>query len=284
MDYGARAREIGAELRDIRTQANYTQGDVGDLIGWTKVMVSRTERGLKRLSDNELSTILATLGVTGPVSERLLKFARELPQRDWWETDHPEITQQLATLLDLERTATRITTVGLTRVPDLLQTTGYLRALLAATDMHKKRIDAKAEILERRQHVLDDPEAVELVGVIDESVLRRTVGGKDVMGDQLRALLDAAERPNITVQVIPTSLGAHPAQTNPYDLLEFRKIPAVVHLPQHEDHGFVTAEDRVQDYQRLTRLLCSEAQPPEESLRKITAAAERMGSTVGRQC
>ena len=150
--------------------------------------------------------------------------------------------------------------------------------------MHKKRIDAKAEILERRQHVLDDPEAVELVGVIDESVLRRTVGGKDVMGDQLRALLDAAERPNITVQVIPTSLGAHPAQTNPYDLLEFRKIPAAVHLPQHEDHGFVTAEDRVQDYQRLTRLLCSEAQPPEESLRMITAAAERMGSTVGRQC
>lgn len=283
MDYGARAREIGAELRDIRTQADYTQGDVGDLIGWTKVMVSRTERGLKRLSDNELSTILTTIGVTGPVSERLLKFARELPLRDWWETNLPEITKHLTRLLDYERTATRITTVGLSCIPSLLQTAGYQRAVLSSTDMFKKRIEAQVDIAEQRQSVLTTSDAVDLVGIIDESVLRRPVGGKAVMAEQLRHLVHIADRPNVTLHIIPTAIGAHPAQEGPYDLLEFRKIPAAVHIRQHHDGTFIEDAAKVEDYQRLTKLLLSASKDPDDSLRLIAASADRSDRSASRK-
>src|SRR5699024_5279082 len=103
MDYGARAREIGAELREVRTQAGFTQGEVGKLIGWTKVIVSRTERGLKRLSDTELSTILMKLGAPETVSDRLLTYARELTLRDWWESGALEVSAPLRTVFDYER-------------------------------------------------------------------------------------------------------------------------------------------------------------------------------------
>lgn len=283
MDYGARAREIGAELREIRTQAQFTQGQVGELIGWTKVMVSRTERGLKRLSDTELSTILMKLGAPGAVSDRLLTYARELTLRDWWEGGSPEVSAPLRTVFDYERTAQRITEVGLNLIPQLLQTPDYLRCVLNTTAMDANLVDKQATIAERRQRVLTGKGAVELITILDEAAIRRHVGGRTVMAEQLRHLVRVANRPNVTVQLIPISAGAHPAQESPYELIEFHRIPAVVHFAHHDNTVLVDEATTVQNYRRLTRLVRESAMSPGETRRVLNETADRAERTSARQ-
>jgi Domain of unknown function (DUF5753) len=73
----------------------------------------------------------------------------------------------------------------------------------------------------RRQELLDRADPPLLFFILDEAVVRRLVGGKAVMGRQVRRLMELADSPNMTIEIVPFSAGVHPGMKGPFVVLEF---------------------------------------------------------------
>jgi hypothetical protein len=162
-----------------------------------------------------------------------------------YEEPHPVVAFER--YADAESRATVIREYDALVVPGLLQTPDYARALLVAG-----RPNAKPEVIEsllaarlERQEILsrDDPPILWLV--LDETALHRPVGGRDVHIEQLDVVLEAAQRPGITVQVVPLSTGAHAGLTGGFTILSFRDDPDVAYTEDHERGHFRERPDLV---------------------------------------
>lgn len=131
----------------------------------------------------------------------------------------------------LEADAERIATYDPELVHGLLQTPEYTRAVtLAATpDLPPAEIDRIVEVRQARQDRLSSDNPPEVHAILGEGVLRRVVGGPEVMAEQLRRLVALAGSPNVAVQVLPFDAGAHPAMVSPFHVLTFPEdaLPAV---------------------------------------------------------
>src|ERR1022692_2148439 len=149
---------------------------------------------------------------------------REGKRKDWWE-GHRALRPKFASYLGLESVATTLQAYDTHLVHGLLQTPGYARALLRAVrpDLLEHEIDQLVQLRMRRQEILTraDPGPLTLWSVMDETVLRRQVGGSETMHAQLQRLIQAAAMPNVTLLVMPDSLGAHPGLDGPMAILQF---------------------------------------------------------------
>lgn len=275
MDGSARARGLGAELRQLRTRTDLTQQEVGLRLGWSKATMSRVESGAKELREADVAAILAVLGVSGEERERLLKLAREQDQPGWWETGVPGLPKQLTGLLKFERDATKISVFAAILIPGLLQTASYAREVMRGSGVDQSEIETRVTIRRGRQSILDE-EAVELLALIDEAVLHRVVGGPTVMAEQLRHVVEMSRRRNITVRVVPLDHAVHPGLEGPFVLLEFPKAKPVVHLEQRRLGAFLDDPSDVDDYATVTTTLERVAMSPTDSVKLIADRAEAL--------
>ena len=190
---------FGGEFRDARETAGYSQAELARLLHCDRTLVTRIENGGRVPQEDFVNACDEVLG-TGGVLTRIWKKV------DWYaEVEHPDWFQRFA---DMEAEAVALYKFQVQHVPGLLQTEEYARALFArgAAAGNPELIEERVAARMSRQHRFLVDDGPLLVAVLDESTIRRTVGGPAVMRRQLQHLLEAGQRPNITVQVAPFDL------------------------------------------------------------------------------
>jgi hypothetical protein len=169
-------------------------------------------------------------------------------------------------------------------VPGLLQTPEYARAviLLGHAGANADEIDRRVELRRQRQQILDRIEPPQLWAVIDEAVLRRPIGGPEVMRAQIEALIEAAKKPNVRLQIIPFNAGGHAAAGGPFAILRFPEpeLPDVVYVEQLTSAIYLEKRDDVDHYAIAMERVCIDAEPPshtQEILGKLLHEVGRLG-------
>ena len=151
--------------------------------------------------------------------QRLIQLAQESEQQGWWQGYHLDY---FATSIGMEVEAVAIKYYQSSIVPGLLQTPDYARVMyvVSTPKIALVMIDQRIEVRLRRQqrHVQDPPVRLEVV--LDEAVLHRLVGDQSIMRGQLDRLIELSKQPDVTIQVIPFTTGAHPAMESTFDILE----------------------------------------------------------------
>lgn len=276
---GVGERGLGMELRQFREQAKLTLEKVAEVLGWSANTMSRLERGLRPdTTAEEVSAILAAIGVKGRDRDRLMRMAKGYREQGLWEDNSEQLTDQARTYLKFERRATRIVDVEPLLVPGLLQTPDYYRALLIALGWPEAEIEGRIALRLGRQAILLRPQPPQFVFIVSELMLRQPLGGPQVMARQVRRIIESAERPHVGVQVIPASVSAHPALRGPFVVLEFADEPTVVLVEGRLSAMFPENPKEIEAYrldaERLTNLALDE-QKSHHLLRSIARDLER---------
>jgi transcriptional regulator with XRE-family HTH domain len=232
----SRARRLGAELRELRNRSGLSTRAVAQQLGWSASTLNRIENGGRNITTEDVSALLALYKVTGKDRDRLLELAREADHPGWWETTNSKLPTQLTALIGFEAEASRITYVDLLLVPGLLQIPEYIRALMTGFGVPKPISETLIATRLGRQAILSKPNPPEYLAIIDEAVLRRPIGGPQVMAAQMQHIITVSKRSNVTVQVIPFERCAHAGLDGSYVLLEFARAQPLVHL-EHKRSG-----------------------------------------------
>jgi transcriptional regulator with XRE-family HTH domain len=230
-----RRRRLGSELRRLREARAIKLEEVAEQLGLAASTLSRIETGKAPTKTAYLTVLLEMYGVTDAAQRQVLTdMAREGHRKGWWALYDDVLPTGFGIYVGLEAEASGLRVYETQVVNGLLQTPGYARAVLR--EVHKKdgpeQLQRLAELRLKRQEVLDRDDPPGLWLILDETVIRRAIGGPEVMAGQLKHLVEASQWPNITLQVLPFSSGAHPALMGPFTILEFpeRGDPDVVYF------------------------------------------------------
>lgn len=280
----AKARGLGAELADLREQSGLTLREVAERLGWSAPTLSRIENGKRDSSPEEIASLLVVYKITGARNDRMVSMAKTIDQSGWWEFTDDGLSRHLTALRAFESEATRLTDVAMILVPGLLQTPEYARAVMEATGVDQ--IDDRVAIRVGRQAVLCRRRPPELHAIIDETALRRPLGGAEIMAAQLRRLVQEAARPYIIIQVLRHA--KYPALAGSYYTLEFpAPAPPFALLENLTSSAFLDDEDAVRTFQSTTVTLSQQGdlrnrpalphpiRPPLAGRRRRMAAAHR---------
>jgi transcriptional regulator with XRE-family HTH domain len=257
---------LGTQLRRLREARRITLDDAGRMIGVSRVKVGQLETGQAALTDCELADLLKCYGVTDQRErEALADLAGSASTRGWWHSYSDILPDWFEAYVSLEEAAIGIRAYEIQFIPGLLQTGDYARAvtLLGHPSAHTADIDRRVSLRMARQEVLTRRTPPYLWVVIDEAALRRPAGRPGVMRRQLKYLLEAAELPNVTVQVIPFQAGGHAAAGGPFSILRFAEpdLPDVVYLEQLTSALYLDRRETVEHYLAVMERLCIEATP-----------------------
>ncbi|GAA0366372.1 helix-turn-helix domain-containing protein [Actinoallomurus spadix] len=264
---------VGAQLRRLREASGLTCQSAGAAIQASHSKISRLELGRRGFKQRDLEELLTLYGVDGGAERAtLLELAELATAPPWWREYADVVPRWFEDYLGLEQAASVIRTYEVQFVPGLLQTPDYARAVirLAHRDQPEAVIDRRVGLRMKRQRLLlQRPNPPKLWAVIDEAALRRPIGGAATMRAQLRHLLEIAELPNVTVEVMPFSAGGHAAAGGPITLLRFPEddIPDVVYLEQLTNAVYATKTADVDYYWHVLNRVVIEAEPPSASLK-----------------
>jgi transcriptional regulator with XRE-family HTH domain len=201
-----RRRRLAAELREIRESKGRSGETVAMALKWSPSKISRYERAKTGLRPREVERLLDYYQITGPRREMLLALAEDAAQKGWWEDFSDVLSEDYQQFIGLEHEAASIAIWHVDVVPGLLQTEEYARNIISSYSRVEPTapgmIGRLVRVRMRRQQVLDRPELQTSV-VLDESILRRRIGNETVMHEQLQRLVEAAARPNLTLQILP---------------------------------------------------------------------------------
>ncbi|HWG99108.1 MAG TPA: helix-turn-helix transcriptional regulator [Pilimelia sp.] len=215
-------RQLGAALREFRERAGLTVAAVAGDLGWSESKLSRIETAHIGIRRPDLERLLDHYAVAEPQRRRLLAMAGQARQRGWWEAYGEALPTAYETYIGLEAEATRLREYNATVVPGLLQTDEYAHAVIKmVADIPVDVAADRVSVRLARRAVLTREPPLELCLIVDEAALRRRIGGRDIMRRQLRALLEAVERPAVTLQVLPFAIGSHAALAGSFTILDF---------------------------------------------------------------
>ncbi|MDN0200250.1 helix-turn-helix transcriptional regulator [Streptomyces sp. S.PNR 29] len=277
-----RRRKLGAELRALRAAAGLTSGEAARLVGWHQSKVSRIETGTSGVKPADVRLLLDAYGVGDPqLRELLLVLAGSDDiggRHHWWHAYRGVLPPTYRDFISLESQASAMRTLETTVVPGLLQTSEYARAVTrAAVDgLSEDQLDALVEVRLARQDVLRTDPPLRLSAVLDEAVLRREVGGPDVMACQLRRLVEAARLPQVRLQVLPFGAGAHIGVTGSFVIFSFSSTSDldVVVLDHLTSSLYLERKEDLEAYTEAFNTLRIHALSPEDSLDYIAGIAE----------
>jgi transcriptional regulator with XRE-family HTH domain len=270
-----RRRRLGAELRRLREEAGLTIDQVAEALECSPSKVSRIETGQVSATPRDVRDMLGLYQVPESQREAMVQIAREARQPGWWQK-FVDVPDGVPAYVGLETAATSIDIYMSLIVPALLQTADYAKAVIGAVrpDLPGAEIDRRVELRLRRQALLDQERPPALRVLLDDTVLRRPVGGEEVMAAQRRRLLEDAARPAVTLQVLPTEAGVHAGMDGPFTIFGF-PAPAerdVVALDSAADALYLEGAEDVARYRRVFGLLLPAALTPEASAGRIAAA------------
>jgi transcriptional regulator with XRE-family HTH domain len=272
-----RRRRLGAELRKYREAAGLTIDHVAEQLDCSASKISRLETGQTGSSARDVRDMLTLYGVSGQELEDLMAVARETRQRGWWQPYGSVLT---GAYVGFESAAELIRSYEAQCVPGLLQTEEYARGVIQAAkdDAPEQEIENRVRVRLARAALLTHEEPATFWCVMDEAVLHRRVGGREVMKRQLEHMLAMAELPHVTVQVLPLEAGAHPGMDGSFVLLRFpdQADPDTVYVTMATGGVFQEKAEELELYRQIFERLQAIALPPDASLALIGRMAKEL--------
>jgi transcriptional regulator with XRE-family HTH domain len=280
-----RRRELGTLLRKLRNEKGLTVDQVAERLLCSPSKVSRMETGHRGATLRDVRDLSDLYGVTNQAErDRLMTLAREGKQQGWWQSyDLP-----YSTYVGLEAEAVSIKDYDSAVIPGLLQTPDYVRSLHEdvapqrdAPPLTPDVIDQRVEERLRRQQLLcrTEPPPLEFWAVLDEAVLHRVIGSADVMRGQLRQLIDMSSMPNVTVQILPFTAGAHRALGSTFNILQFSgPLPNVVYVEGLLGWIFIERPEDIARHENAFERLSEIAAQPGDSVDIFEKTIGSLGS------
>ncbi|MFF8590746.1 helix-turn-helix domain-containing protein [Streptomyces sp. NPDC015220] len=216
-----RRRQLGADLRRLRERKGLTLEEAGAAVGISKATLSRYETKEGAVKWPAVDALCREYEATDEERSALVELAKGAKIQGWWRSLADPIPESMNLMLTLEDEVVREDHYACMYVPGLLQTRAYAEAVHRASEVQceEREVQHMVDIRMKRQELLDREEPPRIWCVIDEAAVRRQVGGRAVMHEQLKHLLTMARRPHITVQVLPFTRGAHAAAVGSFAVL-----------------------------------------------------------------
>jgi transcriptional regulator with XRE-family HTH domain len=279
-------RRLARALRRLRADADLTIEQVAEKVDLSASTLSRLETAQATVRRGDIKELLDIYQVTeGPERQKLLRLAvqsREQPW--WWKYRHlPE-----ATGADFAEQADVIRQYSALLVPGLLQTEPYAREILRALkgDEADRNTEQQLELRMRRQAVLTKPESPQYVVVLDEPVVRRVVGDRQVIREQLQRLIEVSELPNVTLHLLPFSMGAHAAMDGEFTIFSYYnnpdvvyEDPDVVYVENIVGGGYIEDSTMTKRYNQAFQRLLELAWDPVKSAQALVEIEQELAST-----
>jgi transcriptional regulator with XRE-family HTH domain len=266
---------LGAQLRRLREERGISTEQAGYEIRGSHSKISRMELGRVGFKERDVSDLLTLYGVNDPAERApLLELAKEANTPGWWHRYGDVLPSWFEVYLGLEEAASLLRTYELQFVPGLLQTEDYAHAVvrLGYSDASDEEVERRVQLRTARQKRFTSPGAPTLWAVLDEAVVRRPLGGRDVMRRQLEHLIAMSELPNVTLQIVPFGAGGHAAAGGPFTILRFAEpgLSDVVYLEQLTSALYLDKPTDVDTYMRAMNNLCITAARPDDTGRLLT--------------
>jgi transcriptional regulator with XRE-family HTH domain len=270
-----RRRELGFLLRQLRAERRLSIDDVAKRAMLSTTKLSRLETGRVGAAPRDIRDLCIVYGITDAAErERLMELAREGKQRAWWQ----KLDLPYATYIGLEAEAVFIRDYNPDIVAGLLQVEGYARAIFEENDppLDLAAMDQRIEARLRRQAILTQDDPPHFHYIVDEVALHRPIGGPAVMREQLARVLEVIVLPNVTFQVIPLAVGAHPGIMSNFVILDFDKpmVNDVVYVEGAVGNIYLETASELERYRRIFSRLEHIALDPEGSAAMVTRIAQ----------
>jgi transcriptional regulator with XRE-family HTH domain len=272
-----RRRRLAAELRTLRKESGKTREQVAEFVGCSPVTVTRIEsaQSAPRLADT--ARMLEYYRVTGARREVLMALCGEARKRGWWHQYSGAIPAWFEVYVGIEGEVSEIRSYQPEVIDGRLQTEGYIRALMLAdvNVLSADELERRIAVRMARQEQLTGEDAPKMWIVLNESALRRQVGGPATMNDQLAHLADISRSNKVILQVLPDAAGAHPAMDGAFEILRFPNAadPDVVYIQYRLGSIYLEDPDDIAAYAELFDHLRARALGPDESRALITHLA-----------
>jgi transcriptional regulator with XRE-family HTH domain len=274
-----RRRELGALLRKLRLEKGLTVEQAAERLLFSMSKLSRMETGHGVATPRDIRDLCDLYGVTDEAErEHMMNLAAESKRQAWWQS----YDLGYATYVGLEAEAVLISAFQSSAVHGLLQTADYARAGDEATmpRFSPERIEMQVEAKLTRQKILVGDRPARFAVVLDEAALRRMVGGRRVMAEQLAKILEMSALPNVVVQVLPFEWGAHPALESNFTILELPdQTPDVVFVEGLIGSTYLEREDDLKRYREIFCKLQSIALDPQDTADLIAKLARDYGDS-----
>lgn len=262
---------LGSQLRRLREAKAVSRQDAGYVIRASESKISRLELGRVSFKERDVEDLLTLYGVTDPRERHaLLQLARDANTPGWWHRYTDVLPNWFQTYVGLEESAALIRTYELQFVPGLLQSEGYARAIIQQGNAGapESEIEQRVSLRLQRQERLTAPDAPRLWAVLDESALKRPIGGPEVMRGQLEHLIEVSKLPNVTIQVMPFKFGAHAAEGGAFTILRFpeQDLPDVVYVESLTGAMYLDKRDDVDTYLQAMERLSVDSATPEHTV------------------
>ena len=273
-----RGRKLSSELRRLREKSDMSGEYVAERLGWSQSKVSRIETGRTSVQAKELTQLLELYGVPDGGRDQFFDLAKGAQVKGWWDDFADTLPRDYTTYIELENEASSNLVFSAQIVPGILQTEDYARCviqsalLISPPGETNRRVQVR---MERQARLMQDT-ARSFSVIIDEAVLRRKVGGDEVMTAQLDHLMESSKKENVNLQVLPFSCGEHPASAGEFALLQFPgdDDEDVVHVEAIGSSLYIEDETTVFRYTLAFNQLCTSALTPSESMDFIGSLLE----------
>jgi len=270
-----RGRKVASELRRLREQTGLSAEQAAAQLGagWSRYKVIRIETAKTKPTLTGITAMLDLYGVDSGTRAALIELAKNAWRRGWW-TDYSDVFR--GAYVSLEDDASHIDEWSPQVIPGLLQTDEYAREVIRmGWPGDEAGVNRRVQARMTRKALLgrQEPRAPQLNVVLDEGVLRRPIGGRDVMRGQMNALIDAARRPNVDVRVLPFGAGTHAGLDGPFIVLGFPEeiAPDVVYVGTKIGEGWAESTEVVRRIRVDFDALQTAALSPEESVEFVVA-------------
>ncbi|GAB3437994.1 helix-turn-helix transcriptional regulator [Streptomonospora sediminis] len=269
---------LGTMLRDLREEAGLTGTHVARELGVHPPRVSNMEKGKSIPSKVELAKLAELLSVPEDLTGVLRELASNARRKSWTTTYEDVLPAKYEKYVGLEEVSISLKDWHTHMICGLLQTADHARALLSELNPRAAEHDRErlVELRLRRQQVLDrTPEPLQLWSIMEEHVLRRPIGGSKVHYAQLKHILDMHERSHVTIQIIPTTCGAHTGLDGPFSLLEIGpSYPPIVYIESRGGNTYKEGIREISLHKSIYDQLQGAALPPVESAKLIKTIME----------
>lgn len=272
-----RRRRLGQELRRLREQKGMTVEEVAERLLVSQSKISRLENGRRSISQRDVRDLCGVYEVEDQrMVDSLMEMAKDSRQQGWW---HAFGDVPYSVYIGLETDAASLRVYDPQVIPGLLQTRPYAEALItgALPETASSDIDNRVQVRLRRQERITAVEnPLRLWTVLDEAALRRVVGSKLLMREQLESLVEQSQLPHVTVQVIPFEMGAHPGLNGQYAILEFPDAAdsSVVYIEGVTSDLYLEKAQDVQKYSVMYEHLRAQALNVDQSRQFIADLAK----------
>src|ERR1700759_295433 len=272
---------LGSQLRRFREAAGVSAEQAGFEIRASRSKISRLENGRVRLKHRDMSDLLTLYGVTDEdVQAKFITLAGQANSPDWWAQYSDVLPSWFEAYLGLEAAAATIRSFETQFVHGLFQTEDYARAVtgLGHKTVPAEEIERRVAVRLQRQGLLSRPDPPRIWSVMDEAVLRRPAGNPARMRAQCQHLIELAEVPHVTLQIVPFATGGHAGESGSFTVLRFeeRDLPDVVYLEQLTGAIYLDQRPDVERYLEAADELSGAALTPAGTRQFIEQVAREM--------